>query len=568
MSRSASSPRRHQGGAALALALVGTAAGSLAAAVPPASAAAPTAIRVGGPSLPADAKVALVGSAADLRGRPFRVLDGAGRVVLRGKLTAAEGKPAPWRRLARADLSRLRRAGSYRVRAAGLTSRPWVVRRDAQRAPIAAILQYFAANADGSEPSPVHGPAHLDDAVVASGPYAGQRFDLTGGWMDAGDMLKFTSTTAYATAALQAAARLDPADAPALLATADVGVRWLLKAHPAPGLFIAQVGDERDHDLGFRDPAGDDGSGKEGIATRFAYPNMGGDLGGAVALALAMAAARAPEAAKPALIGAAREWYAAGVAADGPSPKLPAPAGDFYTGENPSDALASGAAALYRVTGERPYLDDARSRLGVQQLDGRLGWNALAGFGQAELCGVLGAPAPDAEARGGACSGLGLQGGQAVRRSWEIGPFGTPGYLTWGQTGENGGAGAVAALAARAGSLNRGLDGRGTAVNARDWLLGRNPWGASFVAGYGPKSPRHPHHWASERGPGLPRGAVVGGPAPLKDILDQSFGRPRGGPFSTARATYEDRLEDYVTSEPAIDYAAGSILLLAALAAP
>ncbi len=359
-----------------------------------AAAAAPPAIRVGGPSAPADAKIALVGSNGDLRGRPFRVLDGGGRVVLRGKLKAASGSAAPWRRLAQADLSRLSRPGSYRVRAAGLSSRPWVVRGDAQRAPIAAILQYFAANADGAEPSPLHGPAHLDDAVIASGPYAGQRFDLTGGWMDAGDMLKFTSTTAYAAAALQAAARLDAADAPALRATADVGIRWLLKAHPAPGLFVAQVGDERDHDLGFRDPAADDASGTPGIATRLAYPNMGGDLGGAAALALALAAERAPAEVAPSLIGAARDWYAAGVAADGPSPKLPAPAGDFYTGENANDALAAGAAALYRVTGERPYLDDALGRLGVQQLDGRLGWNALAGFAAADLCGALGAPAP------------------------------------------------------------------------------------------------------------------------------------------------------------------------------
>lgn len=317
-----------------------------------AAAAAPPAIRVGGPSAPADAKIALVGSNADLRGRPFRVLDGGGRVVLRGRLKAAPGGAAPWRRLAQADLSRLRRAGSYRVRAAGLSSRPWVVRGDAQRAPIAAILQYFAANADGAEPSPLHGPAHLNDAVIASGPYAGQRFDLTGGWMDAGDMLKFTSTTAYAAAALQAAARLDAADAPALRATADVGIRWLVKAHPAPGLFVAQVGDERDHDLGFRDPAADDASGTPGIATRFAYPNIGGDLGGAAALALALAAERAPADVAPTLIGAARDWYAAGAAAGGVAPKLPAPAGDFYSGDTAEDALAAGAAALYRVTGE------------------------------------------------------------------------------------------------------------------------------------------------------------------------------------------------------------------------
>ena len=39
------------------------------------------------------------------------------------------------------------------------------------------------------------------------------------------------------------------------------------------------------------------------------------------------------------------------------------------------------------------------------------------------------------------------------------------------------------------------------------------------------------------------------------------------GPFNTRFATYEDRLNDYVTAEPALDYAADSVLLLAALTA-
>ncbi len=85
MSPASTTPRRHGGGAAIALALAGATAGALAAAPAAASAAAPPAIRVGGPSAAADAKVALVGSNADLRGRPFRVVDGGGRVVLRGR---------------------------------------------------------------------------------------------------------------------------------------------------------------------------------------------------------------------------------------------------------------------------------------------------------------------------------------------------------------------------------------------------------------------------------------------------------------------------------------------------
>ncbi|MEV4423090.1 glycoside hydrolase family 9 protein [Patulibacter sp. NPDC049589] len=304
---------------ALAAGLLLTVSGASAEAAPP------DAIRVGGPSTPADAKVAIVGSSAKLAGRRFTVVDARGRVVLRGRLTKAPGAPAPWRRASAADLSRLRTPGAYRVRTGRLTSRPWTIASHASTAPITTILRFFAANADGREASPAHGPAHLNDAVVASGPHAGQRFDLTGGWMDAGDTLKFTQTTAYAAAALQAAARLDRADAGRLRATADVGVRWLVKAHPAPELFVAQVGDARDHDLGFRDPATDDASPAPGIGVRQGYPDMGGDLGGKAALALALAAERATGPAREDLLRQAREWYAAGKASGVVAPRLPDP---------------------------------------------------------------------------------------------------------------------------------------------------------------------------------------------------------------------------------------------------
>ena len=86
----------------------------------------------GGPSAPADAKVAIVGSAANLAGKRFEVLRGR-RVVLRGRLRRAPGTPAPWRRAFRADLTALTAAGRYVVRVGALRSRPWVVRAGGSR---------------------------------------------------------------------------------------------------------------------------------------------------------------------------------------------------------------------------------------------------------------------------------------------------------------------------------------------------------------------------------------------------------------------------------------------------
>ncbi|WP_354698214.1 Xyloglucan-specific endo-beta-1,4-glucanase BoGH9A [Paraconexibacter sp. AEG42_29] len=546
-------------GASLSLTGAVAPSGASAAAVPP------DAIRVGGPSSPADAKLAFVGSRVSKVGRAFRVTDARGRVVLTGRLTAATGTAAPWKRGAIADLSSLRTPGRYVVRVGALSGRPWTVRSRASSEGVTTILRYFDANRDGDEPSATHRPAHRNDAaaIVAGGPHDGERIDVAGGWMDAGDMLKFTHTTAYAAAMLQYAARLDATDAARLHAAADTGIRWLVRAHPSAGLFIAQVGDARDHDLGFRDPVGDDASGLPGIETRLAYPGMGGDLGGKAALALALAADRATGAPREQLLQQAREWYAAGVAAGGVMPSLGGRSGDFYLGDTAEDALAAGAVALWRVTGERTYLDDALRNLAAIVPDGRLSWNSVAGLAAADLCGALGRPTVTADplASDVACKALRAQAAAAVARA-KGGAFGTPGAFTWGQTGENGGAGALAALAGRVGVHPGALK---LGATARDWLLGRNPWGASFVAGLGPNAPRHLHHWASVAGDGLPVGAVVGGPAPLKDIAEQPVGPLVPSQFNTPAATYEDRTDDYVTSEPAIDYAAGSILLLAAV---
>ena len=60
---------------------------------------------------------------------------------------------------------------------------------------------------------------------------------------------------------------------------------------------------------------------------------------------------------------------------------------------------------------------------------------------------------------------------------------------------------------------------------------------------------------------------MVGGPAPITQIRHQGVGKPRGplAKFNGGGIAYEDRKANYVTSEPTIDSAAATILLLAAL---
>jgi endoglucanase len=531
---------------------------------PPSVARPPNAIRVGGPSAPAESKVAIVGSAHRLSGRRYLVLDSDGDQVLHGRVHRARGRPAPWSHAYRANLTSISAPGRYRVRIPALrrTSRPWVVRPGGSGDAIDKILEFFDANRDGSEPSALHDPSHLHDATIKGGPRDGQHYDLTGGWMDAGDMIHFAQTTSYAAAILEAAARVDPGRATELDSEARVGIRWLTKAHPAPGLFAGQVGDERDHDHGFRDPAGDDDSGIPGIGHRRAYPGIqrggiGGDIGGKAAAALALAFDRTANAA---YLTQARQWYAAGQAANRSTPPLP---GGFYRDHLWKDSMAAGAAALYRSTHERRYLSNAIRylRSGQSQADGTLGVvDSFASFAAADLCGALGAPAlGGAGDRRFACHRLRQFGEIAIEQA-HGNAFGMPGFFTWGTTAQNGASGALAGLAACATGLP---NGRRVAAGARDYMLGLNPFGRSFVVGYGPRSPEHPHHWASVFGSALPQGAVVGGPAPIGEIRGQRF--HVHDPHDSRFASYEDRRGDYVTSEPALDYSAASILLLATL---
>lgn len=530
---------------------------------PAGAAAAPTVIRTGGPSAESDAKVAVIGSDRNLRGRKFRVADRRGKTAFTGTIRNAHGFHRPWRHAFTADFSALRKPGRYTVRAAGRKSRPWTIGPGGDGRLIRKMLRYLRTNRDGNEAALLHGPSHLNDARLPDG----SRIDLTGGWMDAGDMIHFTQTTALVTGELQAAARLAPGSAAELGEEADVGVRWLVKAHPAGSdLFVAQVGDERDHlALGFRDPAGDDASGVPGIAVRRAYPGVGSDIAGKAAAALAMAAERgSPAAPREHLIRLAREWYASGRAAARPLRRLPSPSGGFYLSGTWRDDMATGAAALARATGEDEYLDQALEYLAGSKDPNGIGWIDNGTFAAADICGALGAEAlgtPDR--RRPACGHL-FDAARDAAFNGRQDAFGMAGYFTWGTTAENASYGAAAALAARVGRKGA----RRVAVRARDYMFGLNPWGASFVAGVGPRSPRHLHHWATVFGKGLPDGAVVGGPAPERDIVAERL-RPRGLPFarfSTGRAAYEDRRVDYVTSEPAIDYNGVSILLAAALA--
>ncbi len=182
--------------------------------------------------------------------RGFQVLDARNHVVLRGSATG----PARWNGryvVYTLDFSRVSAPGLYTIRFASTRSpRLRVAGAAPLYRPLAdAALSFLRSQRDGPEVLPGtmrRRPSHLSDASAAvyriprysagalAGPLVatGEHVDVSGGWFDAGDYLKFVETASFTDIALLYTARdySSGVSSPgALLAEARHGTDWLLK---------------------------------------------------------------------------------------------------------------------------------------------------------------------------------------------------------------------------------------------------------------------------------------------------------------------------------------------------
>lgn len=448
---------------------------------------------------------------------------------------------------------------------------------------------------------------HSFDGRTAYGPMpSGTYLNTSGGWHDAGDLLKYLLTSSNATAQLLLAYQLtpdrervfkdqfnslgqrSPNQVPDLLDEARWGLDWMLKLHPAADQLYHQVADDRDH-RGWRLPQNEivdygwgpgsfrvvyfaDGK-PQGLREYKSDSNGVANLAGRYAAAMALGYQiwkGHPRLSSYAasLLRAAREVYLLGKAKEGVQQGNSYGAPYRYAETTWADDMEWGAAELFRATRNRQYLNDAiryarlaatESWMGKEDA-GHYQFYPFMNVGHFRLHDLVG-PSVKKQLAAYYREGLNrcLEAGK--KNPYQIGvPF------IWCSNN------LVVALATQA-ILYQRMTGdtrfEKFANKQFDWLLGRNPWGTSMFTELpaGGVYPRDVHLMATAILKRPVKGGLVDGPVYrriFQSLRGVSITEPDPlAPFQDERAVYHDDIKDYSTNEPTMDGTASAILMWA-----
>ena len=576
----------------------------------------------------------VMGSTKALAGARFKVVDRKDKVVTAGRLGAVTGHwNAKFPSVRIVDLSALDKPGTYRIVLSGSAAGRSPAFRIADASELMTPLvrdnvRFLQAQRDGADVihgTLSHGPSHLadEDATVYADPHydaageelldehltpTGVRADVSGGWFDAGDFLKFTGTTSYSTAELLLAER-DLPDMKTLSAEAEHGLQWVDKMWDGDSeTLYAQVGIgagndavRTDHDV-WRLPEADDrldvspGDPDYTIKHRPVFranepgepitPSLAGRVAAVFALAAQRTADSDPDGAREWLEKAAAVYDLADTDHDPDKPLVTAFPSAFYPEDSWQDDMEFAGAELAlaaRDLGDdregdwtskaahwaKAYLDsDVKGTLNVADV------SALA---HVDLATALDGARSNGVGAGDLNKDLRRQLKEGVDRAGND-PFGAGAvYNDFDAVPHTFGLVATARLYAKATGDTRYAAFAG---RQRGWALGANPWGTSFVIGAGEVYPHCPEHQlanlrGSHDGKGtILRGAVVNGPNAADKLAElNSFptmkkctAAPPSGAwtdFDGKGSRYVDDVGAWQTVEPSLDFTTTALLAFA-----
>lgn len=484
------------------------------------------------------------------------------------------------------DFSALTNAGRYVVKLGAAKSWPFTIGDAATAQLPEALLEFMQQQRCGFNPW-LNTNCHQADGRTAYGPLTnGSPLDARGGWHDAGDLLKYLLTSGNATAQMLLAYQLGLKTKP-LADEARWGLDWMLKLHPAPDQLYHQVADDRDH-AGWRLPQNetvDYGWGKGGARpVYFADGKPQGlkqyqsastgvaNLAGRYAAAMALAyqiwkndPAQKDFASR--CLKAGLEVYELGRAKEGVQQGNSYGAPYRYEETTWTDDMEWGAAELFRATGEKRFLEDAKRYATLAADEGWMGkeqaghyqFYPFLNLGHFRLYDLV-----DADFKKLLASYY-RAGLERCVRAGERNPYRVGVPFIWCSNN------LLTALVTQ-GLLYERMTGdpryREFTTRQRDWLLGRNPWGTTMFTEIGSEFPTDVHIMTVQLLKRPVRGGLVDGPVYeriFKSLKGVSITQP--DPFAAFQgdAVYHDDVKDYSSNEPTMDGTASAILMFALL---
>ncbi|HEX6125453.1 MAG TPA: glycoside hydrolase family 9 protein [Pyrinomonadaceae bacterium] len=453
---------------------------------------------------------------------------------------------------------------------------------------------------------------HRRDGRAFYAPFADGTFvDVSGGWHDAGDQLKYLITASNATARMILAYELEPkkfvdaTDAmgrenrpngiPDILDEARWGLDWIHKLHPAADQLFHQVADDRDH-RGFKMPDNDNAdygwgpnsyrpvyfaNGKpQGLGQWKSRSTGVANIAGRSAAAMAAAhrvwknVLKDPVFAERCL-RAAETLYSMGKRQEGFQQGNSFGAPYRYNEDTWADDMEYAAAELYKTTKRRSFLEDAKR---YARLAGTTSWMEFDTSDMGEQMSRhyqmypftnIGHfalfPHVDRKTKG-ELAGYYRSGIERIVGRAKTNPFGVGVPFLWCSNN------LVVAFITQVylyEKMTGDLKYHTAMLAHRDWLFGRNPWGTSMFTGLpeGGEFPSDTHLPTVQLLKKQIRGGLIDGPIAMstyKGLLGLRLNEhDEFAGFQTDQIVYHDDVGDYSTNEPTMDGTADAILLTA-----
>ncbi len=500
--------------------------------------------------LPGDLKSAVVMSQSPVSKRNFKIINTAnGALVYSNIIGDSVYSYGKFNYCYQIDFSRLTLPGNYKIEINRDTSVPFKIGNSIYNNVVDSLMLFFREQRCGPTNPILHKPCHLSDVagLIGDSNYSGisKKVDLTGGWHDAGDYIKFLSTTSYTTYMLMFSYDFnkskfgfddDKDGVPDVLAEAKIGLDWMLRCNYSGDKLVTQVQDLRDHTVAWRMPEDDSLQ-----YNRLGYTGIGKNQIGMYSAAMALASRiwsnkfHKYDFAKICL-NAAEKLYSI----RNNVPNIDSSQSGFYQDHTFFGKLALGAVELYLTTKKPMYLDDAIKYADSAGSDywwsyGNL--NSLADYRLAKIIPRF--------------SDYILNNLRLFNQRKDSSVFHEAMVYSWGSTNAFLGA-ALQAILYKDVSGNSNFDS--LAIFQRDYVLGRNPWGISFIYDIGSVFPKHLHSQVGYFHGGYLPGALSAGPAPA--VILSNYKITRGNHvfdlFNSERCMYFDDFNDYITNEPTI----------------